>query len=212
MHFDNDPTWNFLLDSSPPPRNPIAYTTVDGIVNVTQTMFHDVAITNLSSPKEIIFQGYTGNITATVTNNGNYPENVNVTFYANTAVIGTFTNVALTLGSTINLIQVWDATGFAKGNYTISASVTPVPGETNTANNNFTDGWIMVTMVGDLTGPTPFVPDGVVNIRDISVVAKAFGSTPGMPLWNANCDVNNDGIINIRDISIVAKHFGQIDP
>ena len=69
----------------------------------------------------------------------------------------------------------------------------------------------MITMVGDITGPTLFFPDGKCEIRDVSVVAKAFSSTPIMPLWNANCDVNNDGMINIRTISIVAKNFGQID-
>jgi len=66
-----------------------------------------------------------------------------------------------------------------------------------------------VSIIGDLTGPTPFVPDGKVDIRDISVVAKCFGSVLGMSNWNGNCDLNNDGKIDIRDISMVAKHFGQ---
>jgi hypothetical protein len=60
-----------------------------------------------------------------------------------------------------------------------------------------------------LTGVTPFVPDGKVDIRDIAVVAKCFGSSPGSPGWNVNCDVNNDSRIDIRDIAIVAKHFGD---
>jgi hypothetical protein len=69
-----------------------------------------------------------------------------------------------------------------------------------------------VSMVGDLTGPLPFVPDGKVDIRDIAVVAKCFGSAPGFPGWNPNCDVNDDGKVDIRDISIVAKHFGEAAP
>jgi hypothetical protein len=38
LHFDNDPTWNYLLDATPPPRNPIPYTTVDGLVHVGFTL------------------------------------------------------------------------------------------------------------------------------------------------------------------------------
>ena len=70
----------------------------------------------------------------------------------------------------------------------------------------------MVTMVGDVTGSTPFVPDGKCDIKDIAAVAKRFGSAPGSPDWNANCDVNNDGKVDIKDIAIVAKHFGEADP
>ena len=121
-------------------------------------------------------------------------------------------NVTLPIYDSANLTFDWNTTGFAEGNYTITAYAEPVPGETNTADNNFTGGWVFVSMVGDLTGPTPGVPDGKVDIRDISLVAKAFGSVPGTPAWNPNCDINNDGRIDIRDISIVAKHFGESSP
>ncbi|HXX87926.1 MAG TPA: dockerin type I domain-containing protein [Candidatus Acidoferrum sp.] len=53
--------------------------------------------------------------------------------------------------------------------------------------------------------------DGKINIIDISIVAKAFGTSPGMPGWNPIADVNGDGKVDIKDISLVAKHFGE-DP
>jgi hypothetical protein len=37
---------------------------------------------------------------------------------------------------------------FARGNYTISAYAKPVPGETDTADNNFTGGWVIVSIKG----------------------------------------------------------------
>jgi hypothetical protein len=201
-----------LGDTNIPPQ-PIPYTSIDGTVQSTgPPPIHDVAITQVTLPKKVLCQGFTVNVTATVTNQGNYPENVNVTFYANATAIGTFTNVPLTIGSSMNLTQVWNATGFAKGNYTIGAYVSLGPGETNTANNNFTDGWIIVSMVGDITGITPFVPDGAVDGRDISTVARSFGTVPGDLWWNANCDIYNDGSVDGRDISVVARHFGQVDP
>ena len=54
--------------------------------------------------------------------------------------------------------------------------------------------------------------DMVVDLRDISVVALAYGSYPDHPRWNPIADVNQDQIIDLRDISFVARHFGETDP
>jgi hypothetical protein len=51
--------------------------------------------------------------------------------------------------------------------------------------------------------------DGRVDIVDVSIVAKAFGSKPGGVGWDSRADVNGDGIVNIMDISIVAKDYGK---
>jgi len=59
-----------------------------------------------------------------------------------------------------------------------------------------------------------FNNDGKINMKDIAVVAKAFGSAPGDPNWTPEADLNNDGKIDMKDISIIAKTFGAeaIDP
>jgi hypothetical protein len=51
--------------------------------------------------------------------------------------------------------------------------------------------------------------DGRVDMRDISIVASAFGSVPGHPRWNPVADVNDDGKIDLKDIALVARHFGE---
>ena len=51
--------------------------------------------------------------------------------------------------------------------------------------------------------------DGVVNMRDLGIVAQAFGSAPGDPGWNPDADLNKDGLINMRDIGIVQQQFGR---
>lgn len=51
--------------------------------------------------------------------------------------------------------------------------------------------------------------DGSVNILDISIVAKAYGSKPGNPNWNEIADLDKNGITNIIDISMVAKDYGK---
>ena len=56
---------------------------------------------------------------------------------------------------------------------------------------------------GDLNG------DGAINILDISIVARAFGSEHEHPNWDAIADLNNHKVINILYISMVAKEFGK---
>jgi hypothetical protein len=52
--------------------------------------------------------------------------------------------------------------------------------------------------------------DGKVDIKDILIVAKAYGSNPGDPNYDPRADVNGDSKIDIKDILIVAKHYGEI--
>jgi hypothetical protein len=200
---------------------------------------HDVAVIDITHLKTIVTQELCMFINATVENQGGFTEtNVNVTVKANNTAIQSQTIPSLAPGANTTLTFTWNATGFAKGNYTISATADPVPGETDTADNTLINGEVTVSCKGDITGPTPNVPDGTVNMRDISLVAKGFGANlvtdPASPKYgqywhstpcaqcphNANCDLTGplngcpgcarapDGTINMRDISLVAKLFG----
>jgi len=51
--------------------------------------------------------------------------------------------------------------------------------------------------------------DGIVNIADLFIIAKAFGSYPGHPRWNEIADIDNNGIVNINDLATAAKEFGK---
>ena len=51
--------------------------------------------------------------------------------------------------------------------------------------------------------------NGVVNIVDISLVARAWGSTSGSPRWDPRCDIDGNGVVNIIDIALVAKDYGK---
>jgi len=61
---------------------------------------------------------------------------------------------------------------------------------------------------GDITGPNG-LPDGKCDIRDVALVAKAYGSFPGYPNWNPIADLYVDNKIDIRDIAIVAFDYGK---
>jgi len=51
--------------------------------------------------------------------------------------------------------------------------------------------------------------DDIINILDIGIMARAFGSKSGDPNWNSKADVNGDGVVNIKDITIMASAFGR---
>jgi len=178
---------------------------------------HDIGITALAASKTVVGQGYNIDISGKIINYGEQTETFSVTIKANSTTIQTQTITLTTRNSTIIGFN-WNTSGFVKGNYTISAYAWPVPDETDTSDNSFTGGWVIVSMVGDLCGTGnawDFVPDGVVDGSDLSIVAKCYGSWPGAQppmIWNANCDVNNDGVVDGSDLAIIAKHFGESNP
>jgi hypothetical protein len=96
---------------------------------------------------------------------------------------------------------VWNTTGVPCINYTLTAVAT-IP----TGSNTLSNGTISVRLMGDVNG------DGFVNMKDIALVARAFGSHPGSPNWNPACDLNGDGVVNMKDIALVARNFGQHYP
>lgn len=178
---------------------------------------HDVAVTDVKSSKTAVCQGYSTNMSATVANQGSYFESFDVTLCAESGqsnrAIQTRT-ITLEAGDSTNLTFSWDTTGWAKGNYTLTAIADTVQGETNTADNTFIDGWVIVAMLGDITGPGN-LSDGKVDLRDVYTVAKAFGSVeppapspPGHP-WDAVCDINNDKKVDLKDYYIVCRHYGH---
>jgi len=197
-------TDTLLTDEKFPPK-PISHTTIDGTVQVNSAP-HNIAVTNITLGKTAIGQNYAGNINVTIENQGNYAETFNVSVYANLAEIATIKNVTLTNGMSTIITFTWNTSGFSKGNYTISASASPVQDETDTTDNNSTDGWILVTILGDVNGD--FKCEG----KDIAIIAKAYGSLTGQPAYVPNADVNGDGKIDGKDIAVAAKYYGTHYP
>lgn len=101
--------------------------------------------------------------------------------------------------------------GFATGNYTVHALAESVSGETNIANNMLYDETVLVTIVGDITGPAGR-PDGKVDMFDVGSIARKFMAMPPSPDYTKNYDINDDGIINMADIATVARHFMDHEP
>jgi len=131
----------------------------------------------------------------------------------------------LTPGETRLLIFQWDVTtAIAKAYYIITAVADTLPGETDTADNTFVDGTLIIAMPCDWVGSTttpPAPPDGKVDFRDVFWLLKAYGSDPSKPNWNPNIDVAGstttppappDNRVDFRDVFWLLKNYGKVDP
>jgi hypothetical protein len=175
-------------------------------IDAAQTMVHDVAVTGVASSKTAVGRGYSTGVNVTVANRGSFTETFNVTAYANATVIGDQRVSNLNAGVLMTVPFTWNTTGFAYGNYTLSAYASPVPSEANTSDNNFTDGVVKVTIPGDLSG------DFKVSLLDLAILANAYGSGPSSAKWNANADINSDSRVSLLDLTILAKYYLQHYP
>jgi len=197
LHLQN----TLLLDDSIPSPQELPHTTADGEVSLGLGL-SDVAVTKITFSKSVVNDTVV-RINVTVANYGGRYEMFNVTLYYSLTEVSTKTVTDLAPSAVLNLSFTWDTTPVPKGNYTMMARASLVPGESNLEDNTLVGGWIIETIRGDVTG------DYKVDIYDIYQFARAFGTTAGHGRWNSNCDVNNDGEVNIQDLFHAALNFGK---
>jgi len=191
-------------------RDCIVVTTrvVGPLTVLTVPTTHDVAVTSVNASRAWVYQGFSTPINVTVINNGDFVEDVDVTFYYNITsndMIGTQT-ITLSPGQNQTIVFIWNTAGVPYcHNYTITA-VADIPVDINPAGNTLDGGKIKVRILGDLNG------DGTVDLKDVYQVALAFGTAPGDARWNVDADINDDGQINVRDYYTVCRNFGKSCP
>lgn len=180
----------------------------------TSVPTHDVGIAAVVMSSSVVWTGNsvtinwtTITINVTAINEGQANETFDVSVYYNSSLLGKQTISNMAPNSTKLLQFSWDTTTVPYAYYNITATASTVVDETHTSDNTLSGGIVTVTHIGDISGPNG-VPDMKVDIRDLAVVAKAFGSGPGLPGWNPICDIDHNGRVDIRDIALVAKAFG----
>ena len=188
-----------------PDAKDIPFTEQNGYYEISSGLIHDVAVIGVEPFKTVVGQGYVS-INLTAENQGNYAEVFNVTAYCNSTPIATMIGISLPSDANIIIMFTWNTTGFAKGNYSVWAYAWPVLGEKDKTDNTYTDGWVVVTILGDING------DLKVDIKDLVLVIKHYASYPNHPKWNPNADVNGDNKVDVKDLVLVIKHYGEQDP
>jgi hypothetical protein len=197
--------WNLTAGLSTLQSALITLTGPGDVTGYYTTVQQGVIVTNTTAPSWVyqdilVIPHDCVNITVTIQNMGSSAEDVWVTLYYDIAANKTISAYPLHLegGQNYTLVFVWNTAWVPCGNYTLTVVLT-----TPTSSNTFTVGNLVVRLVGDVNG------DGIVNMKDIALIARAFGSTPGSPNWNPAADVNGDGIVNMKDIALVARYFGR---
>lgn len=181
----------------------------DGSVQIF-TVIRDVAIIGVTPSRNWVFPGAKLNITVTAKNVGETTESFDVNLYYDSNLIGTAPVVDLLPNTETILVFIWNTSGLEPcHNYTITGEATAIPYEYNTTNNILVDGTVKIRLVGDING------DNKVDMKDIAIVAAAFGSYPGHPRWNPEADVTGtvylvpDGKVDMRDVALISRNFGK---
>jgi hypothetical protein len=184
-------------------QNPVSFNGLgfDPLLVQLPSLVHDVAVTGIQC-KNVTSNSTSTSIKVTVTNQGDFPELLNVTLYANTTAVAEFTSRTLLAGTSVTITLTWNTSGFNYGNYTITAYATPVPGETDTTDNTLMN-WIVITIPGDIDG------NFKVQLNDLVLLAHAYGSRSGDSNWNSSADIDDNGIVGLSDLVILAKNYGQ---
>lgn len=166
------------------------------------SLVHNVAVTEVTPAQTRVYQKENVSIEVEVRNFGDYYETFSVSCRANSTTIDT-QSVNLNSGASADLEFVWNTSGFARGNYTITAEASTVVGELYTADNALTHETVEVKLLGDTDG------NGVVNVHDLFGLGGAFGSSQGDPNWNEEADMNGDVVVNDIDLSAIREKYGE---
>ncbi len=152
-------------------------------ITILPMLVHDIAVTAVISGPPQVLQGETVTINVTTENKGNVTETFDVTVYYDSTAISTMTVTELAPGAAMTVVSEWNTTGVAGGDYLIKGAASPVPGETDLANNEFLDGWITVIAVGNvlsvkLSGEFDYMRAEPVSIRLAALVRDAETAEP----------------------------------
>jgi hypothetical protein len=162
----------------------------------------NLALSTIIVPKSIIGQGVTLNVTVVVENQGSMIEEINVVMYLNDGVFDSLFS-SVKGGEYAFCSFVLNTSGLSKGNYTISAVVNAVPGETEMADNALVGITMTVTIPGDVDG------DCDVDIYDVVKITAIYWSHVGDPEYRCNSDIDGSGIIDIYDVVKCTSHYGE---
>jgi hypothetical protein len=187
--------WVFWNKQGPTTRE-IWYTTSAPITGI-----HDVGVSGLTVTPKFLRTGDSVTVQVKATNYGDFSETTTLTVRVNNTIIFTVP-LSLADGETQTHQVNWTSTW---GRNLVTASLSPVTGENviNQGDNNWPGRLVRVTPPGDIDF------DGDVDILDAALLAFAFGSSPGSPVWNPDADINKNGTVDILDAAQLAFYFGK---
>jgi hypothetical protein len=148
-------------------------------------------------------------ITVSLTNRGDFPENAVVTLKLDTLTIATATiplgvanpsTPGVENGIAVFTIEHNDTQVLPPGRYNVTAlATTPLESLGNLPDNTLGAETLTIFAPGDID------LDGAVNLEDAILLAESLGSSPGMPGWRPEADLDANGVIDMADAAILAQ-------
>jgi hypothetical protein len=175
----------------------------------TINIINDVAIAATPS-KTVRSQGGNLTLNVTVSNKGSLPLdflsfNVYVNSIPYNAVLDTQGLYVLQNGTSTTVSLIFNTSALPKTSYMLAAYTPYFPGEKNATNNSWLRS-LVITIMGDFSG------DFKVGPADFAYLSASYGSTPGQPNWNSNCDANDDQKIGPADFALLSANYGKHYP
>ncbi|MGA3191937.1 MAG: dockerin type I domain-containing protein [Candidatus Bathyarchaeia archaeon] len=195
-----------LLDSAHPP-NEISFTSVDGwayagLVHVT--------VSDLATPINIP-QGSMAYINVTAENRGGVSETFDVTLLDDSNPIGTQTVLNLAAGGSQTLYYAWDTTSMPIGEYTLNATATLVPGETDLSDKNISLSVYVGTRDIAATGVSPYRTSVPIEYSlggiNVSVSLKNNGQdteTFNVTLYYSVSNVSGTNLVDTQTTALIS--------
>jgi hypothetical protein len=191
----SDNTW--VLDAD---QNKVVFAPADGYYEfVSYPPVHDAEVTDAQPSQEAIYVGDLMLVEVNVQNNGDIPETMNVTLYAdrNTTVVGDeivvgVNTVTVDAFGSMTTVFNWNTINAPAGNYTFTAAASQVPGDVNVMNNNKTGGCAVLFQA-------------LLPCPNINVVCPAnLTVNPSIFTYDPNLQAR---LINVGNVSIVSTGF-----
>lgn len=114
------------------------------VASAQVTVLFDLAAVNVESPYILVMPGVPVTVDVTVANNGDFYEAFNVTAYYNDTLIERRLIANMAPKTQQTLTYDWNTTGLELGVYVLKANVTILDEETNTINNAYVDGSVII--------------------------------------------------------------------
>lgn len=153
---------------------------------------NNIVPTGVTCSQSFVEQGFPATLTCNIENSGSSPVSFDVTFSVNGITISTQTITLQSESSTV-ASTVWNTTGFALGNYVLSATVWPVAEETSITSETCTGSTLLLTCPGDLTG------QGEVDSTSFFAFMDDYISYYSENQYNPAADFEHDGAITTAD-------------
>ena len=128
---------------------------------------HEVVVSSVIPSSRVVDWGATVSVWVVALNNGTIRETFDVNVTYDGTLMGKQTVTALAAGKTQILIFSWNTTAVEVGNYTITATATPVSGQTNLS-NIFKTATVQVTPPHSTPPPPPQATLSLINPADAS--------------------------------------------